>query len=111
MKHFLEKYLKEIEVRLLSAGNVTRVNSGVNDNGRVFYGYASFYPQELDLTVQLSKHEKGDYLVAAEIMNQEGQEYEEIFTFVSDEFFLKKKLNARQDELIFRILLRLKQAL
>ncbi|WP_155736593.1 hypothetical protein [Variovorax paradoxus] len=111
MKHFLKEYLKEIEAHFLDKGDVTRANSGVNDNGRVFYGYASFYPQELDLIIQLSKHEKENYLVAAEIMNQEGQEEEEIFNFASDEFSLKKRLNACRDVLISRILLRLKQSL
>jgi hypothetical protein len=110
MKFFLEKYLKEIETHFLNAGDVTRANSGVNDNGRVFYGYASFYPQELDLIVQLSKHGEENYLVAAEIMNQEGQEDEEIFNFVGDAFSVEKELNARRDELISRIFLRLKQS-
>ena len=111
MKYFLEKYLKEIETHLLNAGDVTRANSGVNDNGKVLYGYASFYPQELDLIIQSSKNEKESYLVAAEIMNQEGKEDEEIFNFSGDAFILKKKLNAHRDELISRILLRLKQAI
>lgn len=111
MKYFLKEYLKEIEAHFLNAGDVTKANSGVNDNGRVFYGYASFYPQEFDLIIQLSNHGEENYLVVAEIMNQEGQEDEEIFNFISNEFSLKKELNARRDELISRILLRLKQSL
>ncbi|WP_157608950.1 hypothetical protein [Variovorax sp. Root411] len=111
MKYFLEKYLKEIEGYFLEAGDVTGSNSGVNDNGRVFYGYASFYPQELDLIIQLSKNKGEDYLVVAEIMNKEGREDEEIFSFSGDESFLKNELNARRDELIFRLLLRFRQAL
>lgn len=90
---------------------MTGSNSGVNDNGRVFYGYASFYPQELDLIIQLSKNKGEDYLVVAEIMNKEGREDEEIFSFSGDESFLKNELNARRDELIFRLLLRFRQAL
>lgn len=110
MKYFLVEYLKGIEARFLNSGEVTRANSGVNDNGKLFYGYASFYPQGLDLIIQLSKHGEENYLVAAEIMNQEGQEDQEIFSFVGNASSMERELNARRDELISRILLRLKQS-
>ena len=111
MKYFLEKYIKEIGAHFLTAGNVAQTNSGVNDNGRVFYAYASFYPQELDLIIQLSRLEDGDCQVVAEIMDQEGKGDEEIFNFVDDWFSLEKELNARRDELIFKVLSRLRQVI
>lgn len=111
MKYFLENYIKEIGAHFLTVGNVMKVNSGVNDNGRVFYAYASFYPQELDLIIQLNNLEDGNCLVVAEIMNQEGKEDEEIFNFVGEEFSLEKELSVRRDELIFKVLSRLRQAI
>ncbi|WP_295988661.1 hypothetical protein [uncultured Variovorax sp.] len=108
MKNFLENYVKEINEYFLKAGVVKDANSGVNDNGWVFYAYVSFYPQEMDLIIELKKTEGKGYLVVAEAMNQEGQEDEEVFNFLGDEIFVKKELNTRREELISKILLRLR---
>lgn len=79
-KKALKEHLNKIAQRLLADAVVEKANFGLNDHSSGFYGYISFYPQEIDLIISIEEAQD-PFRISIELMTQEGRDPEELWHF------------------------------
>ncbi|ANB75225.1 hypothetical protein [Paraburkholderia phytofirmans] len=97
---YLAGYVEKVKTAVGEKIKIESSNSGFYQNALGGTAYVSFYPTEVDLTLDLSGAD-GTYELTADLTNQEGKEIVGyIFKFHGNEEYVKVKLDAAFNDLV-----------
>ncbi|MGN5354601.1 hypothetical protein ACQ4P5_21710 [Ralstonia sp. L16] len=100
IQSYLSDYVARVKCALEKRGNIESSNSGFYQNSLGGTAYVSFYPKEIDLTLDLTG--VGDkYRVTADLTDQEGKVISgDIFKFEGNPDYLCMALDAFFPDLV-----------
>jgi hypothetical protein len=97
---YLTGYVAKVKTAVCEKVQVESSNSGFYQNAFGGTAYVSFYPKEVDLTLDLSDAD-GLYELTADLTDQEGKEIVgDIFKFNGNKEYVKAKLDEAFNDLV-----------
>ncbi|KWO22674.1 hypothetical protein [Burkholderia ubonensis] len=94
MRSYLSGYMERVKSAVEKRAGIESSNSGFYQNSLGGTAYVSFYPKEIDLTLDLTGAD-GKYKVTADLTDQEGKVIVgDIFKFGGNPEYLRMELDA-----------------